>query len=116
VTDTILLTVPAGPRGASIAALVLGGLGSRLDIPVDRIDELSLAAATVGDAACRHVLDLELSVMDDRLLLRIGPLADGATGDVARRRVVEPLVDGVTAIRRAGDEWLELELRRGAAG
>ena len=30
-TETILLTVPAGPRGAGVVALVLGGLGSRLD-------------------------------------------------------------------------------------
>ena len=32
-TDTILLTVPSGPRGAGVVALVLGGLGSRLDLP-----------------------------------------------------------------------------------
>ena len=36
-----------------------------------------------------------MSVLDDRLVLRIGPLEEGATADTARRRVVEPLVDGV---------------------
>ena len=45
-----MLTVPAGLRGAGVIALVLGGLGSRLDLPVDRIDELALAAATVAPA------------------------------------------------------------------
>ena len=50
-TDTILLTVPSGLRGAGVIALVLGGLGSRLDLPVDRIDELALA---VGDARRRR--------------------------------------------------------------
>lgn len=115
-TDTILLTVPSGPRGASVVALVLGGLGSRLDLPVDRIDELALAAATIGAAALGDNLEFELSVLDDRLLLRLGPLEEGATADVARRRVVEPLVDGVAAIRKAGHEWLELELERGTTG
>ena len=115
-TDRILLTVPSGPRGEGVVALVLGGLGSRLDLPVDRIDELTLAVATVAACVLGDALELELSVHDDRLLLRIGPLEDGVTSDVARRRVLEPLVDGVAAIRNAGHEWLELELARGPTG
>jgi hypothetical protein len=116
VTDRILLTVPSGPLGAGVVALVLGGLGSRLDLPVDRIDELSLAATTVGASVLGDAFELELSVLDDRILLRIGPLEDGTTADVARRRVVESLVDGVATIRQAGHEWFELELERGATG
>lgn len=115
-TDRILLTVPSGPRGAGVVALVLGGLGSRFDLPVDRIDELALAATLVGAAAVGDKLELELHVLDDRILLRVGPLEDGTTADVARRRVLEPLVDGVATIRKAGHEWLELELARGATG
>jgi hypothetical protein len=115
-TETILLTVPAGSRGAGITALVLGGLGTRLDIPIDRVDELTLAAEVVGAAAHGSSLELEMTIFDDRLVLRVGPLEDGVMADVARLRVVEPLVDGVAAVRRAGHEWLELELSRGARG
>jgi hypothetical protein len=112
VTDTIFLTVPAGLRGAGVVALVLGGLGARLDLPVDRIDELALAAATVAPAADGTTLRLEADVLDDRLLLRIGPLEDGAGSDAATRRVIDTLVDRVGGLRRDGQEWIELELAR----
>ncbi len=114
--DTIVLTVPPGPGGASVAALVLGGLGSRLDIPVDRIDELTLAASTLGASAFGDVLEIEMTVDEKCLLLRIGPLEEGTAADSARRRVVEPLVDGLAPLQRAGHEWIELELARGVAG
>ena len=53
-------------------ALVLGGLGSRLDLPVDRIDELALAAATLAPSVQADALELEADVLDDRLVVRIG--------------------------------------------
>lgn len=97
-------------------ALVLGGLGSRLDLPVDRIDELALAAVTIGGSALGETLELELEVLDDLLRLRVGPLEEGSMADAARQRVLNPLVDGVATIRKAGHEWIELELARGATG
>jgi len=115
-TDTILLTVPAGLRGAGVIALVLGGLGSRLDLPVDRIDELALAAATLAPSVQGDALELEADVHEDRLVVRIGPLEDGTTSDAALRRVVDALVDGVVGVRKGDDEWLELELIRSEAG
>jgi hypothetical protein len=116
VTDTILLTVPSGSRGSGVVSLVLGGLGSRLDLPVDRIDELALAASAAGASALTDTLEFEVNVLDDRLLVRIGPLVDGASTDPGRRRVIEPLVDGVAAVRDRGHDWLELRLGRGARG
>jgi hypothetical protein len=114
-TDTIHLTVPAGLRGAGVVALVLGGLGSRLDLPVDRIDELALAAATLAPAVDGTTLRLEADVLEDRLVLRMGPLEDGAGADSATRRVIDALVDRVVALRKDDHEWIELELaRRGA--
>lgn len=114
--DTILLTVPFGSRGTGVVALVLGGLGSRIDLPVDRIDELALAAATVAPSVHGDILELEVDVLTDRLVLRMGPLEDGAGTDTGTRRVVDALVDRVDTIDRAGQEWLELELVRGAEG
>ena len=116
VTDTIVLTVPSGPRGAGVAALVLGGLGSRLDLPVDRIDAVALATSTLGASASGGELEIEMTVDDKRLLVRVGPLGEGTGEDPGRRRVVEPLVDGVAVLRRAGHEWVELELLRGVTG
>ena len=115
-TDTIRLTVPAGLRGTGVVALVLGGLGSRLDFPVDRIDELAVAAATVAPSVDGAALNLEVDVHDGRLVLRMGPLEDGVVGDAATRRIVDALVDRVAGVRQGGCEWLELELVRGGAG
>ena len=57
-----------------------------------------------------------MTVDEKRLLVRIGPLDEGTGEDPGRRRVVEPLVDGVATLRRAGHEWVELELLRGVTG
>jgi len=115
-TDTILLTVPSGLRGAGVIALVLGGLGSRLDFPVDRIDELALAAATLAPSVQADELELEADVLDDRLVVRIGPLEEGTANDASLRRVVDSLVDNAAGIRKGDHEWLELELVRSEAG
>jgi hypothetical protein len=115
-TNTITLTVPAGLRGAGVVALVLGGLGSRLDLPVDRIDELALAVATVAPSIDGDAFELEAEVLDDRLVVRIGPLEGGTGSDQSLRRVVDALVDRVAGIRQADREWLELETFRSGAG
>jgi hypothetical protein len=115
-TESIVLTVPAGARGAGVVALVLGGLGSRLDLPIDRVDELTLATDVLGAAALDDRLELAMTVEDDRVILRIGPLTDGAARDEARRRVLEPLLDGVRHLSRDGHEYAELELARGERG
>ncbi len=113
-TDTISLTVPSGLRGAGVVALVLGGLGARLHLPVDRIDELALAAAAVAPAVEGASLRLEVDVLADRLVLTMGPLEDGTTADPATRRVVDALADRVAPLRRQEQEWLALELVRGS--
>ena len=115
-TDTITLVVPADSRGEGVVALVLGGLASRLDLPVDRIDELALAAATVAPHVCADSLELEADIRADRLVVRIGPLEDDAATDPGVRRIVDALVDRVGAIGRGGHEWIELEIVRGVTG
>jgi hypothetical protein len=115
-TNTITLTVPAGLRGAGVVALVLGGLGSRLDLPVDRIDELALAVATVAPSIDGDAFELEADVLDDRLVVRVGPLESGTESDASMRRVVDALVDSAAGIRQADREWLQLELFRSGAG
>ena len=51
-TDVVSLTIPAEPGWNGVAELVLAGLGARLDLPYDRIDELQLAtSAVLADAS-----------------------------------------------------------------
>jgi hypothetical protein len=115
-TDRILLTVPSGLRGAGVVALVLGGLGSRLDLPVDRIDELALAAAAIAPSVDGPSLHLEVDVHDDHLVLRMGPLEEGACADPGTRRVLGTLVNRAEAVQKADREWIELEVDREATG
>lgn len=115
-TDVVALTVPAEHRFDGVIGLVLGGLGSRLDLPVDRIDDVGLAVTSMRDAVAGTELTLEVSIFDDRVRLAVGPLERGATSDRARRRLVDALLDSVGAVIRDGDEWLELELQRVGSG
>ena len=45
--DTITLTIPAERRFLGVVNLVLGGLGSRLDLSFERVDDLQLAVDSV---------------------------------------------------------------------
>jgi hypothetical protein len=114
-TDVVSLTLPAEPGWNGVAELVLAGLGARLDLPYDRIDELQLAtSAVLADAAGTEVR-LEASASDDHVDIRGGPLAAGA-GDAARRRVLDTLADGVElGLGEDGATWAVLTFSRGGA-
>ena len=115
-SDAIALTIPAGRRFESVVSLVLGGIGSRLDLPVSRIDDLRLAVANVAEGAASSELVVRIDVHNDRVSLRVGPIETGAGVDRARRLLIDPLVDGVTAVEEEGLDWLELEVGRGDGG
>lgn len=114
VSDRIVLTMPtdAGLRG--VATLVLGGLGSRLDLPFERTDDLQLAVLSTLDATDRGEVTLEVDADESVLRLAIGPVRAGSGEDDALMRVLSPLVDEVDHERRDGDEWLTLRLARSA--
>lgn len=114
-TDVVLLSIPTSPRLRGVATLVLGGMGSRLELPYARVDDLQLAALSVLSAACDETVTLELRVRDEALSVGIGPLASGTGADAALRRVLDRLVDGVEAGEHDGQDWLTLELARTAS-
>ena len=47
-TDDIVLTIPTSPRLRSVATLVLGGVGSRLRLSYEKVDDLQLADEDPG--------------------------------------------------------------------
>jgi hypothetical protein len=110
-TDRITLTLPTDPRLRGVATLVLGGIGSRLDLPYERVDDLQLAVLSVLDAAGGgDELTLEVDADGDGLIVAVGPLAEGSGSDQALTRVLDPLVSSVTSSQRDGHEWLTLRL------
>lgn len=109
-TDTIVLTIPTEQRYLGVATLVLGGVGTRLDLPYDRTDELQLAVLSVLDAGKGEDVSLRIDSDDGGVMVSIGPVADGSGSDAALTRVLSRLVDDVSTERRDGEEWLTLRL------
>jgi hypothetical protein len=112
VSDRIVLTMPTDVRLRSVATLVLGGLGSRLELPFERTDDLQLAVLSTLEVTDRGDVTLEVDADEGGLRLAVGPVRDGSGKDDALMRVVSRLVDEVGHERRDGDEWLILRLAR----
>ena len=113
--DTIVVTMPAERRYLGVVNLVLGGLGSRLDLSFERVDDLQLAVDSVlaqGDPTVSGTLTVEVDVEPERLVVRAGPLIDGGASDDGLKRVLGTLVSSVWPLDRDGREWIQLELQR----
>ena len=110
VTDTIQLTIPASPRFRPVATLVLSGLGTRLELPYERVDDLQLAVLSVLDASDGDAVTMKSDVDDGRVAVILGPLAQGSGSDNGLLLVLDRLVDSVVAAVAGGQEWLTLVL------
>ena len=111
-TDQITLTFPSATRFRGVATLVLGGIGSRLDLPYERVDDLQLAVLSVLEASGDERVTVEVEAEETGLLVSVGPLADGSGADAALSRVLDPLVDAVEPSRRNERVWITLRLAR----
>jgi hypothetical protein len=115
VSDVVSITVPATPGWGGVVELVLAGLGARLDLPYDRIDELQLATTTVLADAVGPDVRVDASSETGSVDLRIGPLS-AAIDDPGRRRVLDALADSVELEPGdGGATWAVLTFERGGA-
>jgi hypothetical protein len=112
VTDRIALTIPAESRYRAVATLVLGGVGSRLNLPFERMDDLQLALLSILEAASEDEVSVEIDAAEDHVLLTVGPLALGTGDDAGLARVISKLVDDAHSTRRESGEWLVVRLGR----
>jgi hypothetical protein len=110
--DTIHLTIPTSQQLLSVATLVLGGVGSRLHMSYERVDDLQLATLSTLAASDGATVTLEINARDDELTVDIGPLSAGSGADTGLRRVLDRLVDDVDTVTRDGHEWVTLHLKR----
>ena len=112
-SDEITLTIPRERDFLSVAHLVLGGVGVRLNLTYEVLEDLQLAGrdsrARPGArrrddrVACRHEHDRG----------RSRPLRDGVRAELAReggeevglRRILDTLVDSVAVETRDGASW-----------
>jgi hypothetical protein len=114
--DRVVLTIPAEPRFRSVATLVVGGIGSRADLPYERADDLQLAVLSALDAGIADEMTVEVDASDGRLEIAVGPVREGSSEDAGLVRVLSRLVDDVASQRREGAEWLTLVVSDGRTG
>ena len=112
-TDRIVLTTPSDARLRSVATLVVGGVGTRLELPYERVDDLQIAILSLLDASNGSDVSIEIERDDSGLGLTVGPLRPGSAHDGGLMAVLQPLVDAVRAEEREGFDWLALRLEAG---
>jgi hypothetical protein len=109
--DCIVVEFPAGDGYRGVARLVLGGLVSRFELPVDRVEDLLLAVESLlvqrpgGDA-----VRLEATAAPDGLHVRLGPFAGSPLTDPGVSRVLTRLVDDVSEEADGGGAHIDLHV------
>ena len=116
-TDEITLTIPRQRALYSVAHLVLGGLGVRLNLTIESLEDLQLALEAVLDRArAGEDVTIALRLDDGKMETRIGPMNDGVRAeldaeegeDVGLRRILDALVDRVEVESDERGDWVTL--------
>jgi hypothetical protein len=116
--DEITLTIPRDRALYSVAHLVLSGLGIRLNLTIEHLEDLELAVDAVLERSREEEenVTIAVSVSEGQLETLIGPMRDGVRAelaapegeDVGLRRILDVLVDEVELTERDGEDWLKL--------
>ena len=117
-TDEITLTIPRERALYGVAHLVLGGLGIRLNLTIENLEDLQIALDAVLDRAREgEDVTIALRVDDGEMRTRIGPMNDGVRAELERegggddmdlRRILDAVVDGVTLDSDGDGDWVTL--------
>jgi hypothetical protein len=117
VTDEIKLTIPRERALYGVAHLVLGGLGIRLNLTIENLEDLQIALDAVLDRAREEGdVTIALRVDEGEMQTRIGPMNDGIRAeleresgdDVGLRRILDAVVDGVAVESDGEGDWVTL--------
>jgi hypothetical protein len=117
VIDEITLTMPRDREFFSVAHLVLGGVGIRLNLTIETLEDLQLAIDAIlerdhepGDVT------IALRLNDQTIETEVGPFGDGVrreleqggAEEVGLRRILDTLVDEVEITQGKGGDWVKL--------
>ena len=115
-TDRVELTLPAEEDFRHVAHLVVGGLGVRLDLTLEDLDDLQIALEAL--LGCRDDEgDIVVTVDADNGAIRasVGPFGAGSLDSLERsdsplglHRVLETVCDTFEIEERDGGSWVEL--------
>jgi len=113
--DRVVLTLPGDDSLNEVATLVLGGVGTRLDLPYERLDDLQLAVVSALGGGEAATVTLEIDIDEEVLSVTVTPVPAGSVSDPGLHRVLSRLVDSVEAgvdERSQAEAWMTLRVRR----
>lgn len=115
-SEDITLVVPAQEDFRHIAHLVVGGLGARLDLTYEDLDDLQTALdALLSRRDDDGELRISIDVGSPSLRATVGPFDDAQIATLADdgsslglRRVLDTVTDGFEVERGDGGSWVVL--------
>jgi hypothetical protein len=119
-SDEIRLVLPAQEDFRPIAHLVVGGLGARLELTFEQLEDLQVGIeALLGCRDDDDDLSVVIEVEPDVVRAVVGPFTreelaalelDGS--ELGLKRVLETVTDGVEVEERDGGAWVALTKAR----
>lgn len=124
--ETVELQTPVGRDWAAVVRLVLGGIGDRLGLGFDDVDDLQLAVERLLAEAGQQSVRLTLELSEGRVRATVGPLAESTLaealkgaepppGDLTLRRILSTVVDSY-GVERVEDAGLHVRLEKATRG
>ena len=115
-TDHVQLTLPAEEDFRHVAHLVVGGLGVRLDLTLEDLDDLQIALeALLGCRDDEGDIVVTVDAGNGAVRASVGPFGAGSLDSLERidsplglRRVLETVCDTFEIEERDGGSWVEL--------
>ena len=90
-SDRIELVTPVGRPWDPVIRLVLGGIGDRLDLGFDELDDLQLAVERLlAEARFEDRVTLTFEILERSVRVRIGPILTGAVADALQGPPAKP--------------------------
>jgi hypothetical protein len=116
VTDVVTLQLPREREFFGVAHLVLGGLGARLDVTYDVLEDMTTAIdELLNRRESSEDVTLTVKIEDATIIATVGPFSGRVADELhasdaglGLRRVLETVVDGVEVSEREGAQWVEL--------
>lgn len=114
--ETVALETPVGRDWEAVVRLVLGGIGDRLGLGLDDLDDFQLAVERLlAEVGAQESVRLEFELSEGRVRASVGPLSERALADALQgpepppgaltlRRILSTVVDsfGVEQVEDAG--------------
>lgn len=121
--ENVELQTPVGRNWEPVVRLVLGGIGDRLDLRIDELDDLQLAVERLlAEAGAQRSVRLAFELLDGRVRAHVGPLAEGTIaealqgpapqpGELTLRRILDTVLDSY-GVDDVEDEGLYVRLEK----